>query len=200
MAKATNKTKAKKTSAKKGQIQKRIDWAPIKAEYISNAESTFSSLAAKYKVSKSAVQKRAQKEKWAELRQSSSETTTEEIIKQRREAVLDANKRHTMYSQLAQKVAYESIVALNDPLVRQLRSKDGTPIFDQDQKPVIAPVDGEALSQYTRSLKQAIEIERNVLGLPGNIDALLDPDDGPTIYDIMGEVPNASSDNSSDTA
>ena len=61
--------------------EKRIDWAPIKTEYITDQFTTFPKLADKYHITAGSIEKRAAKEKWTKERKKYEEELQEKALK-----------------------------------------------------------------------------------------------------------------------
>jgi hypothetical protein len=133
-----------------------IDWSAIRTAYITDPKATIRSLAAKFKVSNSAVSDHCKKEEWAKKRQ--------EWVKKHDSNVLDAagEDREEVINTLTKKHA-DLLGKLSDRLGKAVDS------LSSDEW---EPKNLEALAKAT---KLVIEGERLTVGLPSDVKGLSDP-------------------------
>jgi len=142
-----------KDNKKKGN---RIDWSIIKTAYVTDPKSSQRSLAEQFKVSHSAIGKRALKEKWADDRR--------EYIKK-----TESN-------------AIESAGEDREDVIKSLTDKHATLLNTLSEK-ITAAVDGLSMDEWAaknlealaKASKLVIEGERLTVGLPSDVKGLSDP-------------------------
>ena len=87
-------------------IESKVDWNTVKAEYVAGGISQ-RAIAEKYGISWSTLQKRAQKEKWAKVRQAASDKIVEKTVQK-------AAKMNADNATLAADIKRKGLVILNN--------------------------------------------------------------------------------------
>lgn len=151
----------------------KIDWNLVRNEYIADSSISYSDLAKKYGVTKTAVQKRGTSEGWSELRQNYADKAftlfTEKLLDQKS----SAQNRHLQHWQNLQALANNAIIDISERSYE--RNKAGEIITDKKGNPIPTRVNLGELANLAKTLKTAIDGERVVLGLPNTVTALSDP-------------------------
>lgn len=179
-----NKSKAKNV--------KSVPYDKIRGEFVADETTTYSSLAKKYKVSKSSVARKAKMEDWKSLRQVASEDSLESIKKLKAEQIADANRRHVEGAKEVQEAVLNGIRWINKFSDTQTKGRG-------KNKKTIENVPGpvlfsKALSELVGSYRRAADLERAALGIATTVGKFGDEDgEEPVIYDIMGGLANANS-------
>lgn len=154
LKKVTAKTAPKKPVKRKApkKTVPKIDWIAALQDYLSDGLLSYKDIAAKYKVSTTAVEKHAAAHGWVELRSKLGEQATNLIIKRLATKKAQANDRHlSNYTVLTQKIML-SIDKLSD---------------ESDPGDIVA---------LAKALKVAQDGERVVLGLPTHVNAITGKD------------------------
>lgn len=179
-----------------------IDWLEAQKYYLTDATVSLADVAKKFGVSKTAVEQRASNEGWAKLRQKLGADAMQ-IFKQRLVSEkAKANDRHLDLYQRFQKVAADALDALEQG--SWLTDKRGDAVLHPEtQEPIKVAPDSFVLQRLSSAIKNAIEGERVVLGLPTSVSVHTDPEGRPLqpvyIYDLRGQN-NGSADNSGGAA
>lgn len=156
----------------------RINWEVIRAEYISDAKSTYRSLGEKYGVSFHAISDRSRGENWCEQRRKRSEDVSRQIIDARTKADVE---KFTQVSEAAQVLIDQIELALRDKdqfyrYIINASSSDGSE-FEEGAEPngqrnaqkvehIFSKMDTRALRDITSSLREALEILRRANRIP----------------------------------
>lgn len=186
------KKPANKTSTTKKNRPTKINWSKVKTEFLADSTLTFKALALKYGVTESAVQKWAKKQDWVNLRDRLAEEATAKLAADLIEQKKTANSRHLAIFTRIQKITMAALerIADGEPLV----DKGGAAITDSKGNAIMVPPSAFDLQKYTAALKDAINGERVVLGLPTSVSAHTDPEGRPLtpvfIYDLRGDNAN----------
>lgn len=180
---------AKKSPAKKKPASKRgrnpkVDWSLVRNEYIADSTVSYSELAKKYGVTKTAVQKRGTAEKWSELRQIYAEKAFNQFTEKLLDEKSSAQVRHLQHYQNLQALANNSIQDFAERSYE--RDRKGKLIL-VDGKPIYKPINTFELEKLARSLQIAINGERVVLGIPTSVSALSDPEGG-SVWSGLAEI------------
>lgn len=148
----------------------KIDWFKAREDYLSDSTLSYSDIAKKYDVSLTAVKTRGNNEDWLKLRQS----LTEKALSKFQERLVDekskANSKHLTHWQNIQALANGLIIDMANR--SYYRNKDGNLILDRNNNPILVPIDPFALERLVRALKEAINGERVVLGLPTSVSGI----------------------------
>ncbi len=160
----------KKATARKT----KVDWLVIRKEYLSDATSSYRTLAKKYGVSTTTLEKRAKSEGWAELRQELGEKAFSDFTQKLLDTKSNAQNRHLTHWQNLQSLANSSIMDMAERNFE--RDKNGRLVLDSKKNPIPVPLNPFALEKLAKALKVAIDGERVVLGLPTSVSALSDPE------------------------
>ncbi len=151
----------------------KIDWNIVRNEYIADGSISYSDLAKKYGVTKTAVQKRGTAEGWSELRQSYADKAftifTENLLDEKS----SAQNRHLQHWQNLQALANNAVIDISERTYE--RDKKGNLITDKKGNPIPKRINLGDLANLAKTLKTAIDGERVVLGLPNTVTALSDP-------------------------
>lgn len=168
----------KTSSSKSG--PKNIDWYEARKLYLSDSTESYSTIAKKFKVSKKAVEDRAKKESWANLRQDLGEKAFNDFTTKLLDTKTEAQNRHLQHFQNLQGLANRSIMEMAE--TNFFRDKKGNLITIADkngkERPIPRPINPFELEKLAKALKDAINGERVVLGLPTSVSALTDTDGG----------------------
>ena len=148
-----NSTASVKSNKKK---QSKIDWSIVRNSYITDPKATIRSLAEKFGISRSSVQKQCKKENWTGARQEYVKQSDSNVIanasEDREQLISDLNKKHTdMFDGIAQKV------------------KSATEKLSLDEWAA------KNLESLAKAAKHVMEAERLVIGLPSDVKGLSDP-------------------------
>ncbi len=160
----------KKATARKT----KVDWLVIRKEYLSDATSSYRTLAKKYGVSTTTLEKRAKSEGWAELRQELGEKAFSDFTQKLLDTKSNAQNRHLTHWQNLQSLANSSIMDMAERNFE--RDKNGRLVLDSKKNPIPVPLNPFALEKLAKALKVAIDGERVVLGLRTSVSALSDPE------------------------
>lgn len=171
---------------------KSVPYDKIRGEFVADETTTYSSLAKKYKVSKSSVARKAKIEDWKSLRQVATEDSLESVKKLKAEQIADANKRHVEGAKEVQEAILNGLRWINShsDQITKGRGKN---------KKVIDAVPGtvifaKQMSELVGSYRRAADLERAALGIATTVGKFGDEDgEEPVIYDIMGGLANANS-------
>lgn len=134
--------------------RKNTDWLTIRQEYLSDATTSYTTLAKKYGLSATAVQKRGTAEGWAKLRENYAEKAFENFQKKLLSVKESAQDRHLLQFQNLQALVNKRVMAISQEQVQ----------------------DAQELRRLASALKDAVMGERIVLGLPTSVGALTDPE------------------------
>lgn len=146
---------------------KKVDWFQARQDYLEDNRQSYSTIAKKYGVTKTAVEKHATKEGWAKLRRSLGDKAFESFQNKLLNTKSAAQDRHLLHYQNLQALANKSLVAMDQQ--NFMLDKDGRVVRDKKGVPIQVPPNPFALEKLTKSLKAAIEGERVVLGLPNAV-------------------------------
>lgn len=168
---------AKKTPAKKKPVARKtkVDWLEVRKEYLTDATSSYRSLAKKYGVSKETLQKRATGEGWTELRQDLADKAFNNFTQKLLDTKSEAQNRHLQHYQNIQALVNKSIQEMADGRYFTVK---GQLVLDKKNKPIPIPLDPFKLEKLAKAAKDAINGERVVLGLPTSVSALTDAEGG----------------------
>lgn len=173
-----NPKTVKTSSSKAG--PKKVDWYEARKVYLSDNTISYSDIAKKFGVSKKAVTDIASKESWPSLRQDLSEKAFNEFTQKLLDTKSEAQARHLQHFQNLQGLANRSIMEMAE--TNFFRDKRGNlvTIKDKDgkERPIPRPINPFELEKLAKALKDAINGERVVLGLPTSVSALTDPEGG----------------------
>lgn len=174
---SVNKAPAKKpkssSTPKKSTARKtKVDWLEVKKEYLSDSTTSYRSLAKKYGVSFTTLEKRANREGWSELRQELVEKAEEAFKEKLLKTKSEANNRHLTHYQNIQAIANKSINEMANK--NYLLDKAGNLYLDRRGNPVQRPINPFELEKLAKAMKEAINGERVVLGLPTSVSAITD--------------------------
>lgn len=134
--------------------RKNTDWLAIRGEYLSDATLSYSELAKRHGLSKSAVQKKGTDEEWSKLRQNYADIAYENFQKKLLKTKEAAQDRHLQQFQNLQALINKSIQAIATQ----------------------AQPDALELRRLSGALKDSVMGERVVLGLPTNVGSITDPE------------------------
>lgn len=166
----------KKATARKT----KVDWLIVRKEYLTDSTSSYRTLAKKYGVALKTLQDRATREGWSELRQDLSEKAFNEFTQKLLDTKSEAQNRHLQHYQNLQALANRSIQEMAEH--SYYTDKKGNLILLEDKNgkptPVPRPLNPFALEKLAKALKDAINGERVVLGLPTSVSALTDSEGG----------------------
>lgn len=142
-----------KDTKKKGN---HIDWSIIRTAYITDPKASQRSLAEQFKVSHSAIGKRALKEQWAKERQAYIKKTDSNIIaaagEDREDLILTLTKKHeTLLNKLSEKISQ----ATDELAMDEWAAKN--------------------IEALAKASKLVIEGERLTIGLPSDVKGISDP-------------------------
>ena len=126
--------------------KKRINWIEAKTDYITNVQQSYASIAKKYGVSDTSVEKTAAKEGWVALREETQLELQKALPKKLGEELAEVNSRHAV---LGRKLQTTSETAINDGIKPKNYEQARLGILTgvnierqalniQDQKPVVA--------------------------------------------------------------
>ena len=167
-------TKAKTTTPKKAVARKtKVDWLVVRKDYLSDATSSYASLAKKYGVALKTLQDRATREGWSELRQDLSEKAFSDFTQKLLDTKSEAQSRHLQHWQNLQALANKSIIDIAER--NYFSDKHGNLVLING-KPIPKPINTFELEKLAKALKIAIDGERVVLGIPTSVSALSDPE------------------------
>jgi hypothetical protein len=167
-------TKAKTTTPKKAVARKtKVDWLIVRKDYLSDATSSYASLAKKYGVALKTLQDRATREGWSELRQDLSEKAFSDFTQKLLDTKSEAQSRHLQHWQNLQALANKSIIDIAER--SYFTDKRGNLVLVEG-KPIPRPINTFELEKLAKALKIAIDGERVVLGIPTSVSALSDPE------------------------
>ena len=151
----------------------RTDWEAIRAEYISDAKSTYRSLAEKYGVSANAISVRSRGENWRELRRQRSENISNMIIERRTQEDVE---RFLQVSNTAQALVDRIEAAVGDEKQFYRYIVDSSQVSFEDQmeggdvsrktEAVFSKMDTKSLREMTAALRDALEILRRANRIP----------------------------------
>lgn len=172
----TKKAPVKKPVSSKVSRKTKVDWLEVRKEYLTDNTSSYRSLAKKYGVSDTTLEKRAKSEGWAELRQELGEKAFSKFTEKLLDTKSSANNRHLTHWQNLQALANNAIVDFAERNYE--RNKAGYLILDGNNNPIPRPLNTFELEKLAKTLKIAIDGERVVLGLPTSVSAITDPQGG----------------------
>ncbi len=138
---------------------KRVNWPDVRAEYVENQMSTYQSLAAKYPVSASAIEKRSSREGWAADRKKHCEKVVEKLSERCSDTAADA---------LA--AIHQQHLAATEELRQMIAHKLKTRTAD-GQVVVRADISASDLARIAQAYAVLLESDRVALGadeLPAN--------------------------------
>ena len=151
----------------------RTDWEAIRAEYISDAKSTYRSLAEKYGVSANAISVRSRGENWRELRRQRSESISNMIIERRTQEDVE---RFLQVSNTAQALVDRIEAAVGDEKQFYRYIVDSSQVSFEDQmdggdvprktEAIFSKMDTKSLREMTAALRDALEILRRANRIP----------------------------------
>ncbi len=167
-----NKATVTKPKSTKGG-PRNIDWYEVRKEYLQDSSITYELLAKKYKVSKTTIGNKALAENWTELRQDLNEKAFTKFTEKLLDTKSSANSRHLQHWQNLQALANNAIIDMAER--RYYTNKAGHLVLDKDNNPIPTPINTFALEKLAKALKDAINGERVVLGLPTSVSAITDP-------------------------
>lgn len=174
-------TTKKKTPAKKNTNRAtKVDWLSIRKSYLSDSTISYSDLAKTYKVSKTAIERKAKAESWVELRQELGEKAFNNFTEKLLDQKSSAQSRHLQHWQNLQAIANNSIIHFAERSYERDRRGNLIIIKDKDGNlnPIPRPVNTTELVNVAKAIKIAIDGERVTLGLPTGVSALSDPEGG----------------------
>lgn len=172
--KVSKTTVSKPKSIKKARIQPtKIDWFEARKVYLEDSTLSYSDIAKKFKVSKTSVESRANPEGWSLLRQELGEKAFTKFTEKLLDTKSSANNRHLTHWQNLQALANNAIIDMAER--RYFTNKAGQLVLDKDGNPIPTPINTFALEKLGKALKDAINGERVVLGLPTSVSAITDP-------------------------
>lgn len=177
MASVKKKTPVtKKATARKT----KVDWLVVRKDYLTDSTSSYRTLAKKYGVALKTLQDRATREGWSELRQDLAEKAFNDFTQKLLDTKSEAQNRHLQHYQNLQGLANRSIMEMAENSF--FRDKKGNLITIPDkngkERPIPIPLNPFALEKLAKALKDAINGERVVLGLPTSVSALTDSEGG----------------------
>lgn len=177
------KTTKKKATTKKPRVstqKTKIDWFEARKAYLSDGTLSYKDIAKLFKISLTTVEKRAKSEGWVELRQELGEKAFNELTEKLVNIKTSANDRHLQHYQNLQALANRSIQEMDKN--SYFTDRKGNLLYtkqdDGSIKPIKRPINPFELEKLARALKEAINGERVVLGLPTSVSAITDPDGG----------------------
>ena len=166
----------KKATARKT----KVDWLTVRKEYLTDSTSSYRTLAKKYGVRTTTLERRAKAESWAELRQELGEKAFNDFTQKLLDTKSEAQNRHLQHYQNLQALANRSIQEMAEH--SYYTDKKGNLILLEDKngkpQPIPRPLNPFALEKLAKALKDAINGERVVLGLPTSVSALTDSEGG----------------------
>lgn len=146
-----------------------INWEAVRAEYISDAKSTYRSLGEKYGVSPNAISVRSRGENWREQRRRRSEDVSRKIIEAQTRSDVE---RFAQVSSAAQSLIDQIELAVNDKdqfyryIVTSVTPEpDGSTVSEKSER-IFSKMDTKALRELTASLREALEILRRANRIP----------------------------------
>lgn len=151
----------------------KIDWVEAKKYYFSDTNVSYRDVAAKFGVSKTAVENHATKEGWPDLRHQLGELAFEEFKNKLLDQKSQASERHLLQYRNIQSLANKAIAVLDKN--SYARDTKGRLVLDEDGRPIPAPPDPYDLKALAQTLKVSIDGERVVLGLPTAVTGISDP-------------------------
>jgi len=172
------KSTVKKTTIKPKSKKTRIDWLEVRKEYLTNHKSSYRSLAKKFAISYTALQKHATKDDWPEQRQKLAEKTKQKTDDEFVKIKAECDDRHVLHYKNIQAIANRTIMNWNEQLNKPNSKYE---------------VDPKDLSNVARALKIGIDGERIVRGLPTSVTGHTDGKGNALparVFDIMGELPD----------
>ena len=164
----------------------KIDWFKAREDYLSDSTLSYSDIAKKYGVSLTSVKTRGNNEDWLKLRQSLTEKALSRIQEQLVDEKTKANAKHLTHWQNIQALANNLIMDMANR--NYYRNKAGNLILDKDDNPIPVPIDPFALERLVRALKEAINGERVVLGLPTSVSALSSRSEEGNVWDGWADL------------
>lgn len=166
----------KKATARKT----KVDWLVVRKEYLTDSTSSYRTLAKKYGVSLTTLERRAKSAGWAELRQELGEKAFNDFTQKLLDTKSEAQNRHLQHYQNLQALANRSIQEMAEH--SYYTDKKGNLVLIEDKngkpQPIPMPLNPFALEKLAKALKDAINGERVVLGLPTSVSALTDSEGG----------------------
>lgn len=162
-------TKPKKAVARKT----KVDWFVVRKEYLTDATSSYRTLAKKYDVSTTTLEKRAKSEGWAELRKELGEKAFSDFTQKLLDTKSEAQSRHLQHWQNLQALVNKAIIDIAER--NYFTNKAGHLVLDAKNNPIPRPINTFELEKLAKAAKIAIDGERVVLGIPTSVSALSDP-------------------------
>jgi len=169
------KTAKKSTPKPKKAVARKtkVDWFVVRKEYLTDATSSYRTLAKKYEVSTTTLEKRAKSEGWAELRQELGEKAFSDFTQKLLDTKSEAQSRHLQHWQNLQALVNKSIIDIAER--SYYTNKAGHLVLDAKNNPIPRPINPFELEKLAKAAKIAIDGERVVLGIPTSVSALSDP-------------------------
>ena len=131
---------------------KKIDWVQAKLDFVSDATMSFKQVADKYKVARATVEQHAKDEDWLQARENLAQLAESRAMKKLAGERVDVDQKHLRASRGIQKAIEMRIKGI------ELDTEAGERIGSQ------------SLRHYVASWKEAVTMERLILGLPTNIN------------------------------
>ncbi|MBR2460908.1 MAG: hypothetical protein IKB34_06740 [Clostridia bacterium] len=154
-------------------MTEKINWEEIRAEYISDTSSTYSSLGKKYGVSANAIAVRSRGENWREQRRQRSDAISRMIIERRTQEDVErfmqvSNTARILVDRIEAAVKdeqqfYRYIVDGAEPGF-ELPEDDGLTV--QKTERIFSKMDTRSLREITVALRDALEILRKANRIP----------------------------------
>lgn len=154
-------------------MAEKTDWEAIRAEYISDAKSTYRSLGEKYGVSSNAIAVRSRGENWREQRRQRSENISKLIIERRTQEDVErfmqvSNTAQALIDRIEEAVGdtkqfYRYIVDCSEPSFDD--SLEGDAVSVKAER-IFGKMDTRSLREMTAALRDALEILRRANRIP----------------------------------
>ncbi len=158
-AKTTKKPATKRKAAKT--TARRWDVLSAFKDYVSDQTISLADISKKYGVSLKVVKEESSRSGWQEARQNVTEMAMKNFQDEQAREIASANERHVKLYRSAQEIASRTI----DAMLSDMVPLDGDLSEEEMRRGDILP-EPKMLSAAVHSLKQAIDGERTVFGLP----------------------------------
>lgn len=144
----------------------KIDWIEAQIYYLADNTRSYKDVAQKFGVSSTAVEQRAAKEHWVELRNSLGEKTIQKVEAELVDRKAEINERHSRHYRNMQAMAGNLLLIANNTIQKKMAEKgtDNVTIYEEG---LISPSRVKFLYE---ALKIAIDGERVTVGLPTSVE------------------------------
>ena len=151
------------------EVNWKVDWSKIKAEYITGTDTSYRKLAEKYGIHESVITKRAVAEKWYPAKKKyNSELVAKAIAKSQKEEVNRLAKLQTAASSMADVIdkVFKDAQQFNRHTVVNKYIDEGGGMSIENEEKIFDKVDTRAIKDLTGAIKDLAAVMRDIYDIP----------------------------------